>query len=158
MLIFNMSYQFYLFMVSYMFWICQEGLKSEVVLTTWVANNSFGQHHPGWVERCWSLVKSGSFLWTTDKQRRGSVRLFQTWFCESPLPSWLSQLSEWERHSERHPFWLTALRHCRCRFITRSKRPVQCLGQNDRHVTSKHSVGFDTIQKVKKIYKFDFVL
>ena len=95
----------------------------------------------------------------------GQVRLFSLndrqatpWF-SSPLPDlilWVTvtvmtvTLSEWERHSERYPFWLTALRHCRCRFITRSKRPVQCLGQNDKHVTSKHGVGFDTIQKVKK--------
>lgn len=119
------------------------------------------------------------FVWSTSSGVggkvlvTGQVRLFSLndrqatpWF-SSPLPDLILRvtvtvmtvtLSEWERHSERHPFWLTALRHCRCRFITRSKRPVQCLGQNDRHVTSKHGVGFDTIQKVKLIYKFDFVL
>ena len=108
-------------------------------------------------ERCWSLVKSGSFLLTADKQRHGSVRLFQTWFCESPLPSWLSHCQNENNILKDIHFvdygvgiWLTALRHCRCRFVTRSKRPVQCLGQNDRHVTSKHGVGFDIIQKVKK--------
>ena len=46
-------------------------------------------------------------------------------------------------------YWLNC-RICRCRFVTLSKRPVQCLGQNGRHVTSRHGVGLDT-QNVNKM-------
>ncbi len=130
-------------MASYMFWIGP-------VRKVWCNSHYMSHNQCVWStssgvgERCWSLVKSSSFLWTADKQRHGSVRLVQTWFCESPLRYVTIILVVVLTY-----YWLNC-RICRCRFVTLSKRPVQCLGQNGRHVTSRHGVGLDT-QNVNKM-------